>query len=502
MVKLFVMKYVNKISIIVMSVLLFWACSSDLLTIQPVSSVSSASYWQTEDDVKGVLYKMYDGLRGLADNYTLLYWGEGRSEVYGYAFGTSGMAPFFENTLRADVSPGPSWQNVYSVIQHANLLIKYVPKINFRNNNDKNDVLSQAYAMRAFLYFWMTRIYGDLILRLDPIEGFTPNDVNVGRSSIDEVFSLIKSDIEKSLQGFSGNTIPTGRYLWSKPAVNTLKADVYLWTAKKRGGGNSDLQAALDALTEVETTPSSLELLNNFEDVFAYGKPGNNEVIFTIAFRLHENGTNWGKNQWISQTFMRSDFTPETRNRIGTPAWGSGWTIHPRVRNQFHIEDQRRNATFVDMYYFHPVTGKETFFDAFPSKYKGVVDAGTRLMVNDVPLYRYADVLLLKAEVKNALGQDPSPEINMIRKRAYGGNYGDFIFVSGSQAENDNAILLERLFEFATEAKRWFDLIRFGKVYDLVPTFYNLKGRDELLLWPISVNILALEPLVQQNPGW
>ena len=108
----------------------------------------------------------------------------------------------------------------------------------------------------------------------------------------------------------------------------------------------------------------------------------------------------------------------------------------------------------------------------------------------------------MKAEVENALGQDPSAEINMIRQRAYGTNYSTHVFVEGSKDQNDSAILKERLLEFCTEGKRWWDLIRFGQAFNLVP---SLKGRGSdtyLLLFPIGQTIISLEPLVTENPGW
>ena len=94
------------------------------------------------------------------------------------------------------------------------------------------------------------------------------------------------------------------------------------------------------------------------------------------------------------------------------------------------------------------------------------------------------------------------PEMKEVRLRAYGQeNYAEHEFVNGSFEENDDAILQERLLEFALECKRWFDLVRFDKAFDLVP---SLAGRDnpELLYFPIPNSVLSLEPLVEPNSGW
>ena len=106
------------------------------------------------------------------------------------------------------------------------------------------------------------------------------------------------------------------------------------------------------------------------------------------------------------------------------------------------------------------------------------------------------------AEAKNALGQDPTPEMTLIRQRAYGANYSSHEFISGSKEENDAEILKERLLETAFEGTYWWDLLRFDKVFELVPSLVSKAGQDYLELWPIVQSTLSLEPKVKQNPGW
>ncbi|RYE18578.1 MAG: RagB/SusD family nutrient uptake outer membrane protein, partial [Sphingobacteriaceae bacterium] len=80
--------------------------------------------------------------------------------------------------------------------------------------------------------------------------------------------------------------------------------------------------------------------------------------------------------------------------------------------------------------------------------------------------------------------------------------YNAHIFINGTKDANDDAILKERLFELAYEGKRWFDLVRFGKAFDLVPSLQSKKGQDYLLLSPINLSVLALDSKVIQNPGY
>ena len=169
------------------------------------------------------------------------------------------------------------------------------------------------------------------------------------------------------------------------------------------------------------------------------------------------------------------------------------------LREQYAPGDSRKDVTFLEIY--KNIEGQRTYYGTMAMKGRGTVVSGVRYFVDDIILYRYADVLLMKAEAKNGLKQDPTDEMKEIRERAYGEDYGNHEFVNGSPEENDVAILQERLLEFAFECKRWWDLVRFDKAFELVP---SLVGRDDpdLLYFPIPNTVLSLEPLVEPNPGW
>ena len=132
--------------------------------------------------------------------------------------------------------------------------------------------------------------------------------------------------------------------------------------------------------------------------------------------------------------------------------------------------------------YCHVVTGLV--------KYNGTVDGATRRFVSDIIIYRWADILLMKAEIKNALGQDPTAEMNL----GYAKSRCFCSFTNGSQAANDDVILNERLKELAFEGKAWWDLVRFNKTAN-VPSMAGKK-----ILFPISQNTINFNPKITQNP--
>jgi hypothetical protein len=172
------------------------------------------------------------------------------------------------------------------------------------------------------------------------------------------------------------------------------------------------------------------------------------------------------------------------------------------------VNDSRRN-TFLRLYsdgavHIPYVADEESYQGAVLNKFLGIVDIdGSRKDYNNVPLYRYADVVLMLAEAKNNLNQDPSAEINAVRKRAYGENYGGpYIYTNGTQAANAKAILDERMKEFIGEGKRWWDLVRAGGsfLFDEVATMNPAEAYK--IYYSISQSMLADDSELEQTEGY
>ncbi|MBC7759576.1 MAG: RagB/SusD family nutrient uptake outer membrane protein [Phormidesmis sp. FL-bin-119] len=463
--------------------------------VDPISTITSASFWKTENDAKGALDGMYVELRGPA-SLDLFLLGEARSETMSSATaGTLGYDRYYLNSLNTSAA-GPSWFSFYRTINAANLLLKYVPDLAFSSPAIKNSFLAQAFTMRAYVYFALVRSWGGVPIRTTPTEGYDPATIQLPRSTKEAVFKLIKDDLDKALGLYTNNTFETGRNKWSKAAAYALKAEVYLWTGKQLNGGAGDFNMALSAINEIQT--ADVQLLSNYNDIFRYTNKGNKEVLMASRFQLLEGGHNYFQNMYVSTLSNVSQTTRDIVGALGVGNTGNSIIqLSTLVRDQFSIDDQRRDGTF-----FEIRDNANKFVTSITTKGSGVVDAGVRHFRNDVILYRYADVLLMKAEAKNALSLDPSPEINFVRQRAYGSKFSSYTYVNGTKAQNDDAILKERLLELSAEGKRWWDLVRFGKAFDLVPSLQSKKGQDYLLLFPIGTALRSLEPLVTENPGW
>jgi hypothetical protein len=483
---------------LLLGMLLSTSSCTDQLDLDPTSVITNASFWKTEDDAKGGLAGMYVKLRNEA-MLDLYIYGESRSEVMQKSLaGTLDYDRFYLNNV-SSAGTAPDWIGLYSAVNAANLILKYVPGITFKAESVKNTTLAQAYAMRAYLYFVMVRTWGDLPLRTEPTEGYDPGSTFLERSPASAVFTLIKDDIEKAIELFPDNTFANGRSMWSKASVNALKADVFLWTAKRTGGGAADFTTASAACDEV--AKADVALLADYSSLFKYTNKGSREILMSSGFRYLEATDNFFNNIYMSVGALPASAEAVSKAIVGVSGGNNVWEPTPLVRNQFSTDDQRRAGTFHEVY-TTGTNGARNYFISVQLKGQGTVEGGVRYFVDDIILYRYADVLLMKAEAKNALGQDPSTEMNLIRQRAYGDKFNTYKFVNGTKEANDAAILKERLLELMLEGKRWWDLVRFGKAFEIVPSLQAQKGKDYLLLWPISSNVLSLEPKVKQNPGY
>ncbi|GGG79558.1 membrane protein [Parapedobacter pyrenivorans] len=468
----------------------------DNLSLDPISEISNSSFWKTEDDARGGMYGMYTRFRSEAQT-KLFLWGEARSDVMERSLGgTNNYERYYLNSLDRNFA-GPDWMGLYTVVHDANLLIKNVPNIPFADESDKQAILAQAHTMRAFVYFIMARTWGGVPLVTDPTEGYSPDMTQRVKAPVSEIFGLIKQDIDQALAYYPDNTFPTGRFFWSKPAALTLKGDVYLWTAKRQGGGDSDAEIAMAALNEARN--ADVTLLDDFSQVSAYGNKGNKEIVMAIRFQELETGNiSAYQDMYMSSAFLSADMDEATRAAIGTLGGNPYWRISDEVRPQFSDADQRKAATYLDIF----TNGGQDHYGAVQLKFKGTVIGGARQFIDDFVIYRYADILLLLAEAKNVLGMDPTEEMNAVRERAYGEQFASHVFVNADPEANDEAILQERLFEFALEGKRWWDLVRFGKAFELVPSLRDRADEQHLLLFPISETTLSLEPNVEQNDGY
>ena len=315
-----------------------------------------------------------------------------------------------------------------------------------------------------------------------------------------------------------------GKGYWSKSATLILKGEVYLWSGRQMGGGTGDYSTAKAALQDLQQN-GNLKLQDKFTDVFAYGNKENSEIIF--AFKsIKDEFTMWKDYNWRNNMVPQREYMANYCDESGTPFMEiPGYNFHGLMRYQvkkdhywktFRENDSRLTGTLKAVYQKQE-DGSIKYIAPFAYKFQGTTLEGSneRNWLDDYPIYRYADALLLLAEAKALLGEDPSTEINAVRERAYGSEYfnahknevaypndkGSFYNDNPFEGGDENvmeAILKERLREFFFEGKRWYDLRRFGNQYVLKYT----TAQESRLLWPINEDALTNNPALKQTPGY
>lgn len=488
------------------------SCSKQLEEVKPQEQISK-QLALTDPNATQTLYAgVYSRLRSY--NGTLFNLGEMRSDIWADGLFTESGEPTAQQLYTHNISalnvPYGSWASFYNLLYNINNTID-VLKVSPVAETVKTRELAEMYGIRAYVYYTMLKTWGGVPLSTEPITSLTnAADTYKPRSSSDSVMLQVKADIAKSLELFgTSNVIPSGnRVFWNRVASLTLKGDVYLWSGTHLGGGSTDFTIAKTALQEIKNIESATLKLNaSYSDIFNPTKKTNNpEIIFSLNYELGQ-ATQGTFSFFLVNGVASSSFS---FTQASTPTVA---TTYPYINASNRIgmtqaminklttgrADQRIANTFKVMY---SATAPYATRGVFLTKWTGSVSGTSQIFNNDYPIYRYADVLLLLAEAKTKLGEDPSVEINQIRQRAYGA--GAPVFTNGTITSNMDAILEEYLREFIGEGKRWWALRRAGDdyVYKNIKSVYLSPTSAAKMLLPISTSMLNNDPLLKQTPGY
>lgn len=508
----------------------FSGCSS--LELAPIDNFGSGNFWSSKAQVNGYMIGIHSTLRSNYFNFFVLGEARGGTQKDGTSSLNTSLdnsSPVKNNAFSASTTGITSWAGFYGAILNLNLFIKKVEKeCPFLSSAERSYYLGQAYGVRALYYFYLYRTFGGVPIVTEPkvMEGVnTAQSLYTARATPKETLDFIKSEIGKSEASFgSDKTVVGNKSSWSVFATLMLKAEVYLWSAKVPNGdqqpaaNNADVLTAKAALQAV----TGFNLVANFADVIP--SKGNAEIIMALRF-IDGEATNsaaqfvYSKDVFVGQVYGRdgkiiaSDTLKTINNGILRNEYKYG------LFTSYDAADTRRDITFLDFYSINKAGAKSN--GLVLKKFMGIINStGVRSYSDDIPLYRYAETLLMLAECENMLGGDPSPYINQVRQRAYGKSWDATLYgyVNADFATNEMAILHERDKEFVCENKRWFDVVRFQDANHKSLAFdananYRNDGEAALnpllsateaykLQWPVDVNTLNGDPLLKQTAGY
>ncbi|HSI74307.1 MAG TPA: RagB/SusD family nutrient uptake outer membrane protein [Lunatimonas sp.] len=389
------------------------------------------------------------------------------------------------------------WDNMFRSILYANLVIKYTPLGTVLSDSQKNVYLAEARFMRAFVYFQLVKAWGGVPLYTEETMDQT---IGVPKGTKEQVYERIRQDLE-----FAENYLPDAPPLLGKPSkwsVKTVLADVYFYMglhAEATSKAHEVIESGKFLLEEVTEA-------DDFNNLFGR-EASSQEEIFYLKF--NQNST--------SGLIL---FTQQ----INTPWWGAqGYGIHTwhtssRFYSEWSDSDLRKSfGWYVETSRTNPFLAGQPAFPSSgvtlisPKKYN---DPDAIISTFDLPVYRYADLLLIYAEASARANGSPTldgmEKLNMVHRRAYGQpaqlpSVVDFNLSDYNLESFIDLVIRERGYEFQFEGKRWFDLVRAGKANEVMVNAIGREVAEKHLLWPIpAIEFDLNESLLpsDQNPGY
>lgn len=490
----------KKLIYILYVLLFFSACD---LNRVPESQLTYNGYWDSEEAVRAAHIGIYAKYRDYAG--TIWQMGEIRSDVWG---GPTIESAFSLELIDNDISKTKvyfaNWAGFYGLLHYVNDFIKNAPDVSFVKEADKNHLLGQIYGIRAQIYYTLLKAYGDVPIATEPLLEVDLMKLKKKRAPKADVMKQVKADIAKSLEYFgSDSRMWNGKNIyWSKAATLALKGDVYLWSGKVLGGGTNDFTEAKNALSSIV----GFELVD-YSNLWGQKNELNREFIFAFDYQTDQSSNFYSNltGAYKDVSTLYNENNEEMKNVPLLPGEASLFLdganrYGPSNKTLSILSDKNdvRYETFTRLF-----DKNKNYTASILVKFLGKVnDGGIRESNNNVPMYRYADVLLMIAEAKNNLNEDPSSEINAVRKRAFGNNFAANKFVKGSQSVNRKAILDERYKEFIGEGKRWWDLVRAGEsvVFDEISSLNSSEAYK--IYYSISEAMLANDDQLEQTEGY
>ena len=392
------------------------------------------------------------------------------------------------------------WDGMYIGINNANLLLSKVTPDSYKEAN-KNTYMGEAYFLRAHYYYILVRLYGGVPLRLEPFE--PGESADIARNTVDEVYAQILSDCKNAV-----NMLPpkssygdADRGRACKEAAMAMLADIYLTLAPNHRDYYNEVVTLCNNIAAMGYDLTQCNYADNFNATINNGA----ESLFEVQYSGSTEYDFWGgDNQasWLS-TFMGP------RNS-GMVAGAYGWNLPTEeFVKQYEDGDLRKDITvlYQGCPAFDGMEYKRSWSNTGYNVRKFLVSKTVSPEYNTNPnnfvVYRYADVLLKKAEALNEQGHpDQAAEpLNIVRKRAGLTELPTTL----TQTEMREKIIHERRMELAFEGHRWFDMIRVDNG-NYALTFLKSIGKNnvtkERLLLPIPQTEMDSNHLMTQNPGY
>lgn len=399
------------------------------------------------------------------------------------------------------------WQGMYYGIANCNLALQKVGEITL-DTVTKQNMLAEVYTLRAFYYFYLVRMFGDVPKITDVVSDL--NNVRPERAPLKEIYDdIIIPDLLKA----EASSLPwqdnTGKV--SMSAVKSLLADVYLTYAGYPVQGGAQYYAESAKRSKEVIDNGGYTLFNDYRDMTIPANKNKGEFIWQVQYAAGINN-----NDLTAKTLALykriSVYSDEFGGLVPTPQFVHSYpdgdhrtdereffyTWYPGNPKNFPAGDPRLDSVNLGGYYIYK------WFDSTAVN----VTANSDL---NYTIYRLADVMLMYAEASNRAEGGPNSDaiayVNAIRARA------QLPAISAmSQDDFEKEVWTQRYLELCYEGKIWFDMLRTRKVRnDITKNFDDFIGHttvwgktftESQLLFPIPQREIDNNTSLTQNPGF
>lgn len=463
----------------------FLPACNDYLSIAPENDLIKEKFWAKKEDADGGLAAAYDAFRDAAIQSFVM--GEVRADIATF---DEGYYSNYARIAQSDITStngSISWSQYYNAINLANTLMYFMPEVVEKDNSFTEEMrleyTSEALFLRALSYFYLVRVWKEVPLVVEASIS-DQGDLFLPKSSEKEVIAQIIEDLHTAKEyavtdKYKSNPVYyKGRA--NKYSILALLADVYLW--------DEQYEKCIETCDEIMGTGNFA--LENTNDYFYLYFPGNSmkESLFEIQFdAVLENQQNPILNEMIPY------------NSSGTRVNVNDVTISNLLNK---VVDNRIKRMPMHKYQGIEWTSSTRRSDS-------------QRDVNFI-YYRYADVILMKAEALTEIDQlvEANALVRQTKERS-GLIHVDILRKTDLRQE----ILDERGREFMLEGKRWFDILRNAKrnefqnksiiINMILSGASDVKQRailrtkvyDTMSYYlPIPENELLYNPNLDQNP--
>jgi hypothetical protein len=541
----------NLIFNILIASVLFSSCKKDFLNREPQDAYSNASLWTSASDANAALTGIYNGQSNNIDDNGPS-WADGTAIVYFDCISDNAYSQYpwegFQAYGNGSINPTSGAANLwnYTAIQRCNFFLTNIG-VTPMDAALKKQMIAQVKFIRAYEYFVMSQLYGDVPL---VIKALTPVEANAStRTPKADVTKFILSELAAVIPDLATSYTGTDVGHITKGAALALKARVELYE-----------QNYADCITDCQAVMKlGYSLDPSYQNLFRIQNQFSNPEIIAAAQYVENPSANANgvlgvmpsnsMGGWSSINPLQNlvdDYEMDNGKVITDPT--SGYDPN----NPYAKRDPRLAATILypgapyvpaggsTPLYFDPLgssspdyyaSGNNTSPSAYVvKKYTSNLSDFDNLFQSglNITVIRYAEILLSFAEAKIESGQiDASvySAINLIRTRAGMPSVNQAVY--NSQATLRSLIRRERRVEFAFEGLRWFDIKRWkigsqvmnGAVYgarlgtvDAKTGKYTVTGEnlkvetrafsDKNYLWPVPQAEIDINKSLTQNPGY